>query len=792
MRRSGWLSFVFLLALFPVAWAGTDPNAPLGTNLVGVTDFSDDFPFVNLMKSARDWTPGNAAGCFDCREPGSNPLCNAPNACPVAITRDADGYATSLQPNQVLTSILHAGGSPGRLPPGDYTLRFDGQGTIQMLGAGIVSQGANEIVFNVASSTGNNIGLRITAITPGNHPRNIRVLPPGGVCSNDAARECDAGNPCAAGGTCNLFTSGNTAETQLFRPRFLANLQPYRLLRFMDWMETNSSPVAGVADYPDVADAFWHRVPMPVLAELGNRLGSDIWINIPHRASDALVDAFATTLRDTFRTDRKVFVEYSNENWNGIFQQNVEIPRQFCPGFADLAAGCQDDGIPGNGIACERDPNTFSLGPAQGPCFQALVRAWGDRSVQIFDRFDAVFGAAARDRVVRVIAAQAANPDLGRQVMARTVTGEAFTVASRTDAYASAPYFGTEYCTPDSGINPDTSPAVYANVDAFLDHVAANALPRAIGFMTSSRAMLENNFAAEGIRHVAYEGGQHFAGIAGFTFNATCNAIFDAANRSPRINGLYRDYLLAWKANGDEFAHFYNTGRWGVFGYWGALESTFQDPATSPKYQALLAHGSANPCHWPGCTQGGDTPVVDPVFRDGFESAPPACAPVELITDGGLEASNPATGANPHWQSTSTTFGTAICTGGTCPDDAGTALPRTGAAWAWFGGVAAAEASSLQQSVVIPAGSPRFLRFFLRRGFVSAPFTASLRVQVDGTTVQTIDEPATPDGAYAARSIDLSAFANGASRTIRFDYLNPADGGKSNFVVDDISLGCTP
>lgn len=781
----------FLLGTFGVA-GGVDPNAPLGTNLNSVNDFSDDFPFVNLMKASRDWIPGNVAGCFDCREGGSNPSCNAPNACPVTIDRDANGYATSLQPNQVLTTILHAGGSPGRLPAGRYTMRFDGAGTISLLGASVVNQSAGEIVFDIADSTSNNIGFRITAITNGNHPRNIRVLPPGGVCSNDDGRSCDAGNPCSGGGTCTLFTTGNVAETQVFHPRFLKNQEPYRMLRFMDWMETNNSSIVDVADYPTIDDAFWHRVPLPVIADLGNRLGSDLWINVPHGASDAFVDHLATTLRDSFRTDRRIFVEYSNENWNGIFSQGTEISGQFCPGFADLAAGCQNDGIPGNGIACERDPNTFSLGPAQAPCFAALIRAWGDRSVQIFDRFDAAFGSAARARTTRVIAAQAANPDLGRQILVRNVTGQSFTVASRVDAYASAPYFGTEYCTPDSGINPDTHPAVYANVNAFLDHVEANAMARARGFMTSSKSMLTTNFPGDDIRHIAYEGGQHFAGIGGFTFNATCESIFDAANRSARMNGIYRDYLLDWKANGDEFTHFANTGRWSVFGWWGALEHTFQDPATSPKYQALLGHTAANPCHWPECTQGGGSPVQDPVFRDSFEGpATPSCTPAQLITDGGLEAADPGTGANPNWTSTSAGFGTAICTSGTCPDDAGTALPRGGSAWAWFGGTANAETSSLQQSVSIPSGNPRFLNFFLRRGFVSTPFDATLRVQVDGATVQTFDEPITPEGAYVQRTVDLSAFANGAAHTIRFDYVNPAGSGKSNFVVDDISLTCT-
>jgi hypothetical protein len=486
------IALVALLAsvLAVTAHAGDDPSAPIGTNLNSVVDFSDEFPFINLMKASRDWIPGNTAGCFDCREGGGNPACNAPNTCPTKIARDADGYVTSLAPQQVVRTIIHAGTDPGRLAPGQYTVRFDGAGSLAFFGASVVSSNPGEIVIDIASSTGNNIGFNLTATTPGNHLRNIRILPPGGVCSNDSRRFCNASTPCGAGGSCQLFTTPGVAEAQIFQPRFLANLAPYRMIRFMDWMETNSSPVETLADYPTVASAFWHRVPPQIMAALGNRTGSDIWINIPHRADDAFVDAFATVLRDEFRSDRKIFVEYSNENWNGIFSQGREIAQRFCAGYPDLAANCLLDGVPGNGIRCELDPNTFSVPePAGSACFQALVRAWGDRSVAIFDRFDAVFGASARPRLVRVIAAQAANPDLGRQIMARNVTGQGFTVASRTDAYASAPYFGTEYCQPFDGINPDTHPQVFATTTSFIDHVETAALARSRGFMTSSRAM---------------------------------------------------------------------------------------------------------------------------------------------------------------------------------------------------------------------------------------------------------------------------------------------------------------
>lgn len=922
-RAKQYVSLVLagLLAWMTPALAGDDPEAPLGTNLNSVVDFSDEFPFIDLMKGARDWIPGNVAGCFDCREAGSNPLCNAPNACPLSIARDADGYVSALQPGQVVRTLFHAGTTPGRLPPGNYTIRFQGTGSFQFLGASVVSSNPGEIVVNVASSSGNNIGFTLTAITPGDHPRNIRILPPGGVCSNDDRRFCDGGNPCAAGGSCQLYTTPGVAEAQLFQPRFLQNVAPYRMIRYMDWMETNNSPVVEFADYPTPSSAFWHRVPPQIMAELGNRLGSDIWINIPHRASDAFIDAFATILRDQFRSDRKIFVEYSNENWNGIFVQGREIARAFCPGYPDLAANCQLDGVPGNGIPCEIDPDTFSIPePAGSACFQALVRGWGDRSVQIFERFDTVFGAAARQRLVRVIAAQAANPDLGRQIMARNASGQSFTVASRTDAYASAPYFGTEYCVPfGGGINPDTHPAVYASTSAFLDHLETEGLANARGFMQNSRSMLQSQFPGSGIRHIAYEGGQHLVGVGGFLFNATCNARFDAANDDPRMETIYRSYLADWKQNGDEFAHFINVGRWGIFGRWGALEFQDQNPASSPKFQALLGHSAANPCHWPDCNQGGgggavnptlsydpvagspgapgtgpafpngpagnasasiaisaagasgggsttlgacqisgsgaasfaapiltppgglfnaittsgsiglgctrglsaanavlvcsETPaggstverawsltcpaaegggVPDEIFQSGFEAgeAPPQCTPAQLLADPSLEATSADGLSNPHWASTSTQFGTVFCSAAICPNDGSNPAPRTGSFYAWFGGFSGAETSTLEQTVTIPAGSPRHLNFFLRQARSTAPLDAVLRIKVGDSVLRSFAEPAIVEPNYVARSVDLSAFANGQPHTIRFEYVNPSGSGTSNFFVDDVTVDC--
>ncbi len=619
------LATVLLVAFGTGALAGDDPRSPLGTNLVGIADFSDEFPFVDLMKTSRQWIPGRAT-CFDCANPPGppfqNPDCEAPNVCPTTLALDADGYVAALDGaiQQKATTAIYADGSSGRFATGDYTMLFDGVGTLQFLGAAVVSEQPGRIVFNVTDALpGENKSFffSITALPqPANPIRNIRIHPPGGVCSNDVRRACNGGSPCASGGMCQAWTDPGVAAAHTFQPRFLANTAPYRVLRFMDWMGTNFSPVVAFADYPRVASAFWDRVPPPVLAQLGNELASDIWINIPHLADDAFVDQFATVLRNTFRADRRIYIEYSNELWNGVFDQHREVPRAACPGFPDIAAGCQDDGVPGNGIACELNPVTFSYGNAGGPCFEALLRRQADRSVEVFARFDAVFGASARQRLVRVIASQAANPDVGRRVLARAGT------AAVTDAYAISPYFGNEYCG-FGGTNPDTHPAVFASADTLLDDIAANSLPQSLGFVTQSKAMLADNGFA-GVRLIAYEGGQHLVrttnfGEPGFPpgpLTLTCETRFDEANRSPRMGALYTTYLAGWHANGgDEFVHFYNAGRWGFFGRWGALEFQDQSPASSPKYSALTVFIASNPCAWPACTQAGEL-----ILRDGFES----------------------------------------------------------------------------------------------------------------------------------------------------------------------------
>jgi hypothetical protein len=176
---------------------------------------------------------------------------------------------------------------------------------------------------------------------------------------------------------------------------------------------------------------------------------------------------------------------------------------------------------------------------------------------------------------------------------------------------------------------------------------------------------------------------------------------------------------------------------------------------------------------------------------------PTTCTVQNVIADGSLEAGTP----NPSWDEGSTNFGTPICNPGPSPNcgtGGGTAGPRTGSWWAWFGGIDATEDAFLSQTVNIPSGQAT-LQFYLWIGAHSgAGVSDYLRVTVGGAEVFRATDASTQyDAGYTLVSIDVSAQAGG-SREVRFESHNGPT-GIININVDDIALNaqtctqpCTP
>lgn len=165
----------------------------------------------------------------------------------------------------------------------------------------------------------------------------------------------------------------------------------------------------------------------------------------------------------------------------------------------------------------------------------------------------------------------------------------------------------------------------------------------------------------------------------------------------------------------------------------------------------------------------------------------PAAPLVNAIQDGSFEATNGTTYSNPYWGQGSTTFGTILCNVAGCTPPGGTQAPRTGAFWAWFGGSSSGDVGYVQQTVVMTPGVS-VLNFYLKMEANSNPGNF-LKVSIDGTPVFTATTA--NQGGYASYtlvSVDVTAFANGAARVVRFDSTTL---GSGNFHVDDVALDIT-
>jgi hypothetical protein len=164
-------------------------------------------------------------------------------------------------------------------------------------------------------------------------------------------------------------------------------------------------------------------------------------------------------------------------------------------------------------------------------------------------------------------------------------------------------------------------------------------------------------------------------------------------------------------------------------------------------------------------------------------------------TDGDLESIG-ATGASMVWTSTSLNFGTVLCDSGSCGPGGGSVnygvAPNSGSWLAWFGGIGAPETGTLETQVVISAcaGGVAELSFAYENSSCGSA-ADFIELQVDGTVLWSDDaDPATcdPMGVPSLITVDLSAFADGASHTILFTSISGDGAVGSNFTIDNITL----
>jgi hypothetical protein len=336
-----------------------------------------------------------------------------------------------------------------------------------------------------------------------------------------------------------------------------------KAFRFMDWLATNNSPVtewaqmkgAGYITQVGYSGEWGHQTfasdtrgaSVESALELCDAMDKDIWICVPHQASDDLVRRMAVLVRDNLEPGRKAYLEYSNELWNWGFQQT-----EYCDGM-------------GRDLHLENGGLDYSV-RRSGEIFRIWEDAWGAGSSRLIN----VWAWQNVDDYWMYIGLDAfSNPDVNPS-------------GARPELYATAPYFTGGDGDPPSSIDELFEEALFGSGNYCLSLLDG-----------LNRARFEK-LAPYGIAMGCYEAGQHYS-----TFSADPaldDSIYIPANRDARMGTCYRKFLADWQnANPGGLMMLYSScGMPSKWGSWGILERWDRDASSSPKYAAVKEFAEAH------------------------------------------------------------------------------------------------------------------------------------------------------------------------------------------------------
>lgn len=392
---------------------------------------------------------------------------------------------------------------------------YDGEGVIKVPNQLYKLTKPGRIVVNVNGQKGI-FRLDISKIIPQNYIKNIRVVP---------------------------ITQEETYVQKRWNPSFLARWQGVACLRFMDVMQTNGSQQTVWQKRPKPTDASFASkgVPIEWLVYLANQVNCDAWFCMPHYADDDYIKQFASYVNENLKPNLRAWLEYSNEVWNGGFQQSKYASQM----------GLQQK---------------LSSKP-----YEATFKYYAYRSMQIFKIWTDTFN--GHDRFVRVLASQAANQYATEQILSYQ------DVASQADVLAIAPYVTFSVSsTSEDGTN-DKLVSTWS-LDKLFEHINRICLPESTQWIKNSKKLADDY----GLKLVAYEAGQHLVGVGGAENNEKLNTLLIAANSDVRMGDIYTKSLNIWVQVGGDFTCSYNSvGSWSKWGSWGLLQYHDETIASSPK-----------------------------------------------------------------------------------------------------------------------------------------------------------------------------------------------------------------
>ncbi len=485
-------------------------NPSQGLNLGGQPQaYGDSFSALNLFHGADAWITFG---------PNGEEIRNQ-------VKVDAEGWLTEMPTvngveQNVVANIFYT----KIIPAGSYIVEWKGEGTLSSY-SNVESLGANKFRINFEGSSPTNesgISLILEDTDPkntGNYIRDIKVY--------------------------KEEYSDLVASGEKFDPKWFDAIDDFRVLRTHDWQGTNFSKVTNPTVNDFTSDqAFWVRdgrgMPIELLVETANEARSDLWINIPHLATDQYMKEVAQYVKANLDKDLRVYVEYTNEYWTTIFDQHPYLNAKGKELFGDAPF--------------------------------ANAQAYGARASEMTQIFKQVFGS-----------------EQARLFPTVTLDDTAFNTAEAITMLTTPAYVAKGGISPlDAGIKFLATDGYLSwfNTDPATDQRTDRWMREADGGFGSARDFLLNQLNTElvpnweagraladkyGLKFGVYEGGALLInGNDPTGGNPKYTNFNEAVQLSPQMREVYEAALIAWeKVGSGPFAWYSDVGRWGPWGDYG-------------------------------------------------------------------------------------------------------------------------------------------------------------------------------------------------------------------------------
>lgn len=522
--------------------AGNDQNITifrndepkLGTNMSKLSDWNTAHPFLDLFKYSRIWITGCKNSQADCNSTWDTDEENQLNL-------DQNGWVKSLPKPEDAPQywfVRSVWAIDKHYQGGRHIVKYQGKGTLDYrLGVKLISsdpvKGEDIIDIDPSDQILEIDLLETDPENTGDYLRNIKIIP-------EKYKNVDL-------------------TQHPFNPEFLKSILPFDSLRFMDWMRTNDSQQIDWNNRSKVNDYTYttsNGVPLELQIKLANTVSASPWINIPHQANVEFIRNFSQLALERLNSGLDIYVEYSNEVWNGGFKQY-----QFAVQQGELLW-----------------PNDSSSSNTKA------INWYGKKSAEVCDVWKSVWGNQS-NRVHCIMAGQAANPWVVDQALQCPLWSNGPCYNHGIDAIAIAPYFGGYLGSPSM-----ESQIQDFSVSQLLDEINTNALPKAETNI-DDHIQLSINY---NLPLLAYEAGQHLVGYGSARYNKKISTLFEDVNRSDSVKTIYKKYLDSWNLKGGKLMeNFTHIGIYSDSGSWGAKEYLGQ--ANAPKYDALMDQLNENP-----------------------------------------------------------------------------------------------------------------------------------------------------------------------------------------------------